>query len=184
MVKFEFFGNIDRTFRTSEPDALGPFAGKCFLGPLTDKVALYLCGKSERECQNFAGNVIPESVVVFDGPYAAAFGHADVEDFHNHEKTPAEPRKFGADDEVSAFGAFEEIAEPALAVRLCAADGLFNPSVNLNVLTMTESENLKSLILNGLLVAAHSNITIIHNPSSSFSRTFWPATASAEFFQN
>ena len=184
MVKFELFGNIDRAFRTSEPDSFRSFAGESLLGPLAYQVALDFSGKSESESQNLAGNVIPESVIVLDCPHSASFCHTDVKDFHNHKETPAEPGKFRTDDEVAASGAFEKIAEPPFAVGFGAADGFLNPAVNDNAVAPAELENLKPLILNSLLIAAYTNIPIIHNSTSSVSRTFCPATASAELLQN
>lgn len=184
MVKFELFGIIDRAFRTSEPDSFRSFAGESLLCPLTDQIALNLSGKPECECQDLAGNVISEPVIVLDSPHAAAFCHTDVEDFHNHKEASAETRKLGTDDEVAAFRAFEKIAEPTFAVRFSAADGFLNPAVDADVVLTTESGDFKPLIFNSLLIAAYPDISKIHNSLSSISRTFCPSMASAGLFQN
>ena len=41
-------------------------------------------------------------------------------------------------------------------------DGLFNPSVNNDVVYCAEPVNLKSLVLDGLFVGTYANITVIH----------------------
>ena len=85
MVELQPFKGIDRTCRATENYALGLFAGESFLGALADEVAFDFGGETERECENFAGDVIAQFVTFFDGPYPTSFAHTKVENLHNHK---------------------------------------------------------------------------------------------------
>ena len=165
MEKFEFFHLTGGTFRTPEHHPFRLSASKGFLCALTDEVALNLGGKPEGESQNLARNVIPKPVVVLDRPDPTAFVHADVEDLHDHEKVAAESGKFGADYEVSVPDLLEKSAEPSDRIITDAAYRLLNPAVYGDALSLAEPADLKSLVLHGLLVTAHSDVSIVHIPS-------------------
>ncbi len=163
MVELQPFKGIDRTCRATENYALGLFAGESFLGALADEVALDFGGETERESENFAGDVIAETVVVLDRPDAAATHHADIENLHDHEQVTAETRKLRTDDEIAASHLFEKLAEAPDGPILGAAYCLLDPAVYGDALSSTEPENLETLILDSLLVAAYSDVSIIHN---------------------
>lgn len=167
MIEFElgFFG--DGAGGTAETDALRATACKGLAGTLADEVALDLRGKAECECQDLAWDVVTEAVAVLDGPHAAAFRHADVQYFHDHEEIAPETRKFRADDEVAAAHTAQKSSEKPFAVGLGAAYGLLDPAVDGNALPLAETDNLKPLVLNGLFVAADPDVSVIHNSPSS-----------------
>ncbi len=161
-VEFVLFHGGLATLRSAERDAFRLPAGERFLCPLTDEVALDFGGQTEGKGENLALDVLAEAVVVLDCPDFAFAGHADVQNLHNHEKVPAEPRQLRADYQVVLLNPLQQLPELPLAVGLRAADGLLNPAVDVQVLTRTEIGNLKPLVLDGLLVAAHSDVSINH----------------------
>ena len=147
----------------AEGFAFGFEAGEGFAGALGDEVALDFGGEPEGEGEHFALDVIAEAVVVFDSPHSALFVHADVQYLHNHKEVAAEARQFATDDDVVLVDFFEQVAELALGVVFCAADGFFYPVVDDYVLLLAEVVNLEALVLNGLFVAAHADVAIYHN---------------------
>lgn len=167
MVELQLLRVIDGTPRAAEHDSLRLFAGEGFLGALADEVALDFGGQAERECENFAGDVVAEPVVVLDGPDSAAAHHADIEYLHDHEQVAPETRQFGTYDEVAAADFAEKFSQTPDRPVLGAADGLFYPAVDGDALPVAELENFKSLILNCLLVTAHSDVSEIHNAHST-----------------
>ena len=192
MVELQLHRVIDGTPRSPEHDSLGLFAGEGFLCALADEVALDFCGQAE--CENFAGDVVSEPVVVLDGPDAAAAHHADIEYLHDHEQVAPETRQLGTYDEVAAADSAEKFSQSPDRPVLGATDGLLYPSVDGNALPVAELEDLKSLILNCLLVAAHSDVSEIHNAHSTIIkavriiRAAFPALCrmhrQAQLFQN
>lgn len=194
MVELQLYRVIDGTPRSAEHDSLGLFAGEGFLGALADEVALNFGGQAERECENFAGDVVTEPVVVLDGPDSAAAYHADIEYLHDHEQVAPETRQLGTYDEVVAVDSAEKFSQSPDRPVLGAADSLLYPAVDGNALPVAELENFKSLILNCLLVAAHSDVSEIHNAHSTIMkavriiRAAFPALCrmhrQAQLFQN
>lgn len=179
MVELQLHRVIDGTPRSAEHDSLGLFAGEGFLGALADEVALDFGGQAECECENFAGDVVAEPVVVLDGPDAAAAHHADIEYLHDHEQVAPETRQLGAYDEVAAADSAEKFSQSPDRPVLGAADGLLYPAVDGNALPVAELENFKSLILNCLLVTAHSDVSEIHTAHSTIIkavRIIWAAS--------
>lgn len=170
MVELQLLRVIDGTPRAAEHDSLRLFAGEGFLGALADEVALDFGGQTERECENFAGNVVAEPVVVLDGPDSAAAHHADIEYLHDHEQVAPETRQLGTYDEVATADFAEKFSQTPDRPVLGAADGLFYPSVDGDALPVAELEDFKSLILNCLLVTAHSDVSEIHNAHSTIIR--------------
>lgn len=162
MVELQLHRVIDGTPRSAEHDSLGLFAGEGFLCALADEVALDFGGQAECECENFAGDVVAEPVVVLDGPDAAAAHHADVEYLHDHEQVAPETRQLGTYDEV-ALRTLRRSFPSRLTDQSLVPDSLFYPAVYGNALPVAELENFKSLILNCLLVTAHSDVSEIHN---------------------
>jgi len=79
-----------------------------------------------------------------------------------HGEVAAETRQLGADDEVTLLDALEQLAQLPFVVRLRAADGLLNPSVDAQMFTLAELVDFKSLVLHCLLVAAHSDVSVNH----------------------
>ena len=171
MVELQPFKGIDRTCRATENYALGLFAGESFLGALADEVAFDFGGETERECENFAGDVIAETVVVFDRPDAAATHHADIENFHDHEQVTTESGKFGTDNKITAPHLFKKFPKTPDRPVFGPADGLLYPAVDGDVMQSAELENLEALILYSLLVTAHSDVSVIHNTYSTFNTT-------------
>ena len=155
MVELQLLRGIDRTRRATENYTLSLFAGESLLGALTDEIALDFGGKTERECEDLAGDIITKPVVVLNRPDTTAASHADIENLHDHEQVTAETRKLGTDDEITASYLFEKLAE--------APDGPILGAVYGDALSFTEPENLETLILDSLLVAAYSDVSIIHN---------------------
>lgn len=194
MVELQLHRVIDGTPRSPEHDSLGLFAGEGFLGALADEVALDFGGQAERECENFAGDVVAEPVVVLDGPDAAAAHHADIEYLHDHEQVAPETRQLGTYDEVAAADSAEKFPQTPDRPVLGATDSLLYPAIDGNALPVAELEDLKSLILNCLLVAAHSDVSEIHNAHSTIIkavriiRAVFPALCrmhrQAQLFQN
>lgn len=115
-------------------------------------------------------DVVAEPVVVLDGPDSAAAHHADIEYLHDHEQVAPETRQLGTYDEVAAADFAEEFSQTPDRPVLGAADGLFYPAVDGDALPVAELENFKSLILNCLLVTAHSDVSEIHNAHSTIIR--------------
>lgn len=194
MVELQLHRVIDGTPRSAEHDSLGLFAGEGFLGALADEVALDFGGQAECECENFAGDVVAEPVVVLDGPDAAAAHHADIEYLHDHEQVAPETRQLGTYDEVAAADSAEKFPQTPDRPVLGATDSLLYPAIDGNALPVAELENFKSLILNCLLVAAHSDVSEIHNAHSTIMkavriiRAAFPALCrmhrQAQLFQN
>lgn len=171
MVELQLLRGIDRTHWATENYAFSFFAGESLLGALTDEIALDFGGKTERECEYLAGNVIAEPVVVLDCPDTAAASHADIENLHDHEQVTAESGKFGADNEVAAPHLFKQLSETPGRPVFGPADGLFDPAVDSYAMPFAELENLEALILHSLLVAAHPDVSVIHNTYSTFNTT-------------
>lgn len=163
MVELQLLRGIDRTRRATENYTLSLFAGESLLGALTDEIALDFGGKTERECEDLAGDIITKPVVVLNRPDTTAASHADIENLHDHEQVTAETRKLGTDDEITASYLFEKLAEAPDGPILGAAYGLLDPAVYGDALSFTKPENLETLILDSLLVAAYSDVSIIHN---------------------
>lgn len=113
-------------------------------------------------------DVFTKAVVVLDCPDATFLCHADVEDFHDHEQVASETGEFGADDEVVLLDFGEQSAEGAFVVVLGAADCLFYPTVDREVLRLAEPIDLEALVLDSLLVAAHANVAVGHVVSNVF----------------
>lgn len=167
MVELQFFELGDRACRPSENDAFRLFAGESLLGPQADEVSFDFCGKPERESENLARDVVAEPICVLDGPYAAAPCHADVQYLHDHEKVSSEPGKFGTDYEVALPNLPEKLPETADVPVPGPADGFLYPAVDGDAVVTAEVENLESLVLHRLLVAAYSDVSINHNFSST-----------------
>lgn len=194
MVELQFLWGIDRTSRAPEHDSLRLLAGESFFRALADEVALDFGRQTERECENFAWDVVAEPVVVLDGPDTAAARHADIENLHDHEQVAPETRQLGTYDEVAAADSAEKFSQSPDRPVLGATDGLLYPAVDGNALPVAELEDLKSLILNCLLVAAHSDVSEIHNAHSTIMkavriiRAAFPALCrmhrQAQLFQN
>ena len=146
----------------SECHPLRLLSCQSLLRPLADEVPFYLRRQSEGEGEHLALDVISEAVVVFDGPHAALPGHADVQDFHDHEKAAPQTRKLAADDDVVLSDFFQQPAELAFRIVLRPADGLFYPVIHLQALFLAEPGNLEALVFHRLLVAAHSDVTVNH----------------------
>ena len=171
MVEFQLLRGIDRTRRATENYTLSLFAGESLLGALTDEIALDFGGKTERESEDFAGDVITEPVVVLDCPDTTATSHADVENFHDHEQVTTESGKFGTDNKITAPHFAEKFPKTPDGPVFGPADGLLYPAVDGDVMQSAELENLEALILYSLLVTAHSDVSVIHNTYSTFNTT-------------
>ena len=163
MVELQLLRGIDRTRRATENYTLGLFAGESLLGALTDEIALDFGGKAECESQDLTGNVVAKPVVVLDCPDTAAASHAYVQNLHDHEQVAAKSGKFGTNNEITAPHYAEKLAETSDRPVLGSAYSLLYPAVNGDVVFPAELENLETLILDSLLVAAHSDVSIIHN---------------------
>ena len=171
MVELQLLRGIDRTRRATENYTLSLFAGESLLGALTDEIALDFGGKTERESEDFAGDVITEPVVVLDCPDTTATSHADVENFHDHEQVTTESGKFGTDNKITAPHLFKKFPKTPDRPVFGPADGLLYPAVDGDVMQTAELENLEALILYSLLVTAHSYVSVIHNTYSTFNTT-------------
>lgn len=139
------------------------FPGEGFFCSLADEVSFNLCRETEGKGQDFALDVFSETVIILDSPDLALLGHADVEDFHNHEKAPSKPGKLCADYEVILFDPFEELAEFPFVIIPCAADGFLNPAIDVEFILGAEIVDFEPLVLHCLLVAAYSYISVNHN---------------------
>ena len=171
MVELQLLRGIDRTRRATENYTLSLFAGESLLGALTDEIALDFGGKTERECEDFAGDVITESVVVLNRPDTTAASHADIENLHDHEQVTAESGKFGTNNEIAAPYFAEKFPKTPDGPVFGPADGLLYPAVDGDVMQTAELENLEALILYSLLVTAHSDVSVIHNTYSTIITT-------------
>ena len=171
MVELQLLRGIDRTRRATENYTLSLFAGESFLRALTDKIALDFGGETERECEDFAGDVITEPVVVLDCPDTTAPSHADIENLHDHEQVTTESGKFGTDNKITAPHLFKKFPKTPDGPVFGPADGLLYPTVYGDVMQSAELENLEALILYSLLVTAHSDVSVIHNTYSTFNTT-------------
>lgn len=157
-----FFGSIGFAFRTAESDAFSLFAGKGLFRAHADEIAFDFCGQAECKCKDFAGNVIPKTVVVLYAPYMTALSHADAENFHYHEEIPAESGQFSADDNVSLADTFKQFAKLTFAVCSCSADSFLDPAIDHELFASTETIDFESLVFDSLLVAADPDVTIYH----------------------
>ena len=146
----------------TENDAFGAFARECLLCALRNEVAFYFSGKPECERKHLRRDVGTKSVVVLDRPYLRLTLEAFIEDRHYHQKAASKARKFRADDDVALVDALEELAEFSLLWFLCAGDRLLDPTVDDDPLLFAEARNLKTLILNRLLVCAYANVSVVH----------------------
>ena len=171
MVELQPFKGIDRTCRATENYALGLFAGESFLRALTDKIALDFGGKTERECEDLAGDVITEPVVVLDCPDTTASSHADIENLHDHKQVTTESGKFGTDNKITASHLFKKLPKTPDRPVFGPADGLLYPAVDSYAMPFAELENLEALILYSLLVTAHPDVSVIHNTYSTINTT-------------
>ena len=171
MVELQLLRGIDRTRRATENYTLSLFAGESLLGALTDEIALDFGGKTERESEDFAGDVITEPVVVLDCPDTTASSHADIENLHDHEQVTTESGKFGTDNKITAPHLFKKLPKTPDGPVFGPADGLLYPAVDGDVMQTAELENLEALILYSLLVTAHSDVSVIHNTYSTFNTT-------------
>lgn len=153
-------------FATFSPTKFSSFClspGESFFRALADEVSFNLCREAEGKGQDLALDVFAKSVVVLDSPYLTFLGHTDVKDFHNHEEVSTQPGKFCADDEVVFLNPFEEFSEFPFVVVLSAADGFFNPTIDVEFILGAEVVDFKPLILHGLFVTAYSYISVNHN---------------------
>ena len=82
-----------------------------------------------------------------------------------NEQVAPEPGKFRAYNQVVFLYGLEQVAKLALVIVLCAADCLFNPSVNREVLPFAERVDFKTLVFHRLPVRGHSNIAVSHAES-------------------
>ena len=171
MVELQLLRGIDRTRRATENYTLSLFAGESLLGALTDEIALDFGGKTERESEDFAGDVITEPVVVLDCPDTTATSHADIENLHDHEQVTTESGKFGTDNKITAPHLFKKLPKTPDGPIFGPADGLLYPAVDGDVMQTAELENLEALILYSLLVTAHSDVSVIHNIYSTINTT-------------
>lgn len=149
-------------FHSAKFNSLRLLPCQSLFGALADKVALYFCRQSEGKGEDLALDVIAQTVVVLDGPYAALFRHADVENLHNHKEVAAETREFSADDEVVLLYFAEQLAKLPLGVCLGAADGFLYPTVNHEILSLAEVVDFETLVLHCLLVATYSDVSVYH----------------------
>ena len=162
-VEFAVVGGGVRSDGSAEGNAFGFFACESLFGAQTNEVALDFGREPKGESQHFALNVVAQSVVVFDGPNAALFVHADIQNVHNHEEVAAESREFGADDDVVAMYASEQSPENAFVVGFCAADGFFYPVVDGQVVLLAETGDFEALVFDGLAVGGNSDVSVGHS---------------------
>lgn len=168
MGELELIAGTDRALRASKSDTLGTFSCKCLPSPLADEIALNLGGKSKCKSEYLARDVVSQPEIVLDDPDMTALVHADIENLHYHEEIAPESGNFRADDEVAASYTTEQPSEQPFVVRFGSADSLLYPAVDDKSLGPAEFDDFKPLILNGLFVAAHPDVSIIHNSPSSF----------------
>ena len=161
-IEFVFLGRGASSLRPAEHHALGPPPREGFAGALTDEVALNLGRQSEGKGQHLALNVVAQTIVVFDRPHAALLRHAEIENLHNHKEVAPQARKLAADDGVAGHHPTEQSAEGAARVGGRAADGLFDPTVDVQTVGVAKAVDLIALVFDGLLVAAHANIAVNH----------------------
>ena len=171
MVELQLLRGIDRTRRATENYTLSLFAGESLLGALTDEIALDFCGKTERESEDFAGDVITEPVVVLNRPDPTASSHADIQYLHDHKQITTESGKFGTDNKITAPHLFKKPPKTPDRPVFGPADGLLYPAVDSYAMPFAELENLEALILYSLLVAAHPDVSVIHNTYSTINTT-------------
>ena len=107
-------------------------------------------------------NIFPKPVIVLDCPDSALFCHTDVEDFHYHEQVPSETGQFSTDYQIVLLHFVQEFAKFTFVVILCSADGLFYPSIDVDLFLCDKIVYLEPLVLDGLLVATDPNVTIYH----------------------
>ena len=171
MVELQLLRGIDRTRRATENYTLSLFAGESLLGALTDEIALDFGRETECESEDFAGDVITKPVVVLNRPDTPAASHADIENLHDHEQVTAESGKFGTNNEIAAPYFAEKFPKTPDGPIFGPADGLLYPAVDGDVMQTAELENLETLILDSLLVTAHSDVSVIHNTYSTINTT-------------
>ena len=82
----EFDDRVAASLGTAKGGPFGTLAGEGFFGALGDEVAFDFGGEAECEGKDFGGDIVAETVVIFDGPDADVLLHAEVEDFENHEE--------------------------------------------------------------------------------------------------
>lgn len=150
------------TLGTPEDDALGSLPRESLLGALADQVALDLGAETEGKGKDLALYVVPQAVVVLDRPDAALLSHTYIEDLHNHEEVSPETRELAADDDIIACDLAEEVSELPLGVSLGAADGLLDPVIDQEAVSLAEVVDLEALVLYRLLVAADSDVSVRH----------------------
>lgn len=171
MVELQLLRGIDRTRRATENYTLSLFAGESLLGALTDEIALDFGRKTERESEDFAGDVITEPVAVLNRPDTTASSHAYIQYLHDHEQVTTESGKFGTDNKITAPHLFKKFPKTPDGPVFGPADGLLYPAVYGDVMQIAELENLETLILDSLLVTAHSDVSVIHNTYSTINTT-------------
>ena len=150
------------SFRPAQFYALGLLPGKGFPGALADELAFYFCGDAESEGKHLAGDVVAQTVVVFDCPDLCADFHAVIEYGHDHEEGAAKAADFRTDDDVVFPHTFQQLAQAALVHLFGAADGLADPFVHLQVVFLAESFDFVALVLDRLSVGAYANISVYH----------------------
>ena len=64
---------------------------------------------------------------------------------------------------------FEQFTQTSFTVGFGAADGFFDPSVDVQMVRLAELSNLKSLVFDRLLVGTYANISINHAQKYAFS---------------
>ena len=150
------------TFRPAQFYAFRFLPGKGFPGALADELSFYLSTDSEGESQYLAGDVVAQTVVVFDCPDLCADFHAVIEYGHDHEEGAAKAADFRTDDDVVFPHTLQQFAKATLVYLLGAADGLADPFVHLQVVFLAESFDFVALVLDRLAVGAYANISIYH----------------------
>ena len=98
-------------FRTPQQHTLRFLTGQSLLGPLADEVPFNLGGQAEGESEDLALDVLPQPILVLDGPDPALLGHTDVEYFHDHEQVATEAGEFRADNQIVLPDVFQEFAQ-------------------------------------------------------------------------
>ena len=72
------------------------------------------------------------------------------------------PMLLAADDDIIACDLAEEVSELPLGVSLGAADGLLDPVIDQEAVSLAEVVDLEALVLYRLLVAADSDVSVCH----------------------
>lgn len=157
-----FLGRGATSLRSAEHHTLGSPPCEGFAGALTDEVALDLGRQTEGKGQHLALNVVAQTIVVFDRPHATLLRHAEVENLHNHKEVAPQARELTANDGVAGHHAAEQSAEGATRVGRRAADGFFDPTVDVHTVGVAKAVDLIALVFDGLLVAAHADIAVNH----------------------